>query len=256
MKHIFYPAAALSMGIIGFGLRKWQLAACFDEAGLPVRGPALTGLMILTVAAVLAALALSLSQNWSSKPLPEFFAADRSKSFLLRLTALPYLMVVAALVTQPEEATMASSAVFSTANVLLPKATLLLALLAAAGIGILPGWTDSRQQGIIPLGAVPVLLCDGVLLIHFYQLHANDPVVLHFAWMSVAGIASMAAWLFLCSMGYSQKPKTRAAVFFAFLAVVLCTISLADNVHLFLTPFYIAQIWWFSIQLTMMAEQS
>lgn len=252
MKSSVYPAAALSLGAVGFGLRKWQLATCFDAYGLSTFGPASISLIILTVAAVAVLLYLGCSHRWRPQKLESLFSQHtQGTASLLRLAALPYLAAAALLALQIQDGTFHSSAVFTAARTVLPTLLVVLSLLSAISACLLPAWSG---KGITVLSPLLLFLTSCATLIHSYQLHDNDPVQMAYAWMIFSGVASLMAWLYTCSLAYSDKPKCKEAITWSMLAVSLCLINLADSAHLFMIPMMLAQIWWFSIQTYLIAE--
>lgn len=253
MKPLMYPAAALALGGVGYGLRVWQNATCFAGDGLPISGPATPAMIAFTVAAAVIAAALAGLPRWTPVPLCAVFAKNKAGAQLLRLTAVPCLLFAYQLSSQLE-AFSVSSAAFSTAQVFLPRVLIVLAVCAVLSVAALPSWTQGEPKAPLAFSPAVMVLFSGLALIILYQLHANIPNVLLYVWMLFAGLAGLMAWLCTASMAYTEKPRIRRCVFFAFLAVVMSCVSLADAAGPFL-PLFIAQILWFSIQLGLMADE-
>lgn len=252
MKPVFYPLSALALGGAGCALRLWQNATCFTADGLPIPGAATPAMIVFTVAAAVIAAALAGLPCWTPVPLCAVFAKNKAAAQLLRLTAVPYLMFAYQLSSQLE-AFSVSSAAFSTAQVFLPRVLIVLAVCAVLSVAALPSWTQGEPKVPLALSPAVMVLFSGLALITLYQLHANIPNVLLYVWMLFAGLAGLLAWLYTASMAYTKTPKVRRCICFAFLAVVMGCVSLADASG-FLLPLFVAQIFWFSIQLGLMAD--
>lgn len=248
-----YPATALALGAVGFGLRKWQLATCFDEDGLAAFGPASIALIVLTIAAALISLYFGFSRRWRPRKLTSLLSGhSQGISSLLRWASLPYLAAALLLALQIQDGSYHVSAVFTAAGAVLPSLLVVLALLSAISAYVFTSWNG---KGITVLSPLLLFLTSCGMLIHTYQLHDNDPVQMAYAWMILSGIASLMAWLYTCSLAYNRDPKYKESMTWSMLTVTLSFINMADTAHPFMIPLMLAQVWWFSIQSYLIAEK-
>ncbi len=251
VKAFLYPAAALGFGAVGFALHRWQLATCFDESGLFTFGPAAIALIILTVLAVAVLLCMGVAHRWPPQDLPAILSQHHRAASLLRLTALPYLAAAGLLAWQIQNGSSTVSSVVTAVSTILPPLLVALYLLSAVSALVFPSWTG---RGITALSPLVLFLTNCATLIYVYQLHDNDPVQMAYAWMILAGIVSLLAWLYTCSLAYHQPPKCKKALVWSMLAVALCLTNLADTSHWFVISVMLAQVWWFSIQTYLIAK--
>lgn len=252
MKSISYPIVALLCGGVGFLLHRWQLATSFDDQGLPLYGIPTLALIVGVVALVDLVAVLVLRSPWDKHNLSDVLSqASPLTRIALRLTALPYLAAALMLVQQLQTQGYTSSSVLEAANILLPMLLIVCALLCALCMLVLPNWTSTGATTLTPV--VPCLTTC-VWLIHSYHIHANDPVLLHYVWLVLAAMASMLAWRYTCSLAFS-KPRSRWALLWSMVAVVLCLTAMADHSAGYHIPFLLAQVWWFTWQTWLIAQR-
>ncbi|MCD7821129.1 MAG: hypothetical protein LUG64_02840 [Clostridiales bacterium] len=233
MRTYLYPCLGLLLGGAGCALRRWQLATCFDENGLPVPGGAADLLIALTVCGLVCFLLLALTRRTETRdgvgalgpgPRPE-----------LALGGALYLAAGAAYVLWTRQADPASS-VFQAINVVLP--VLLGAALFCAGVGV---FLMARRGAVEPLAAMVPGFCSCFWLIQIYHSNANNPVVQAFVWQMLAAVASVAAWYYLAGFSLGRG-KGRSALFWSLAAVMLSFTALADEGALFTRLLLLAQV--------------
>lgn len=213
------PFFALLLGGVGLLLRRWQLATCFDAAGLPISGPATPVLAGFTAAVMVAALVCA--RCFSGKP-------DWKSSFGARpmyLLVPPFLGAVAAgtLFVQNYQSEIRESSVVGYAAKALPLLMVLGCALLAVGCLLMA--RGGKSDPAIIMG--PGFGCC-FWMIHAYHAHASNPVVPRFAWFLMAIVCSAAAWYYVAGSAMNQN-KPRRTLFCALTAVVLCLISLAGE---------------------------
>ncbi|MCD8189476.1 MAG: hypothetical protein LUD78_04530 [Clostridiales bacterium] len=244
MKKYLYPCLGLLLGGAGCALRRWQLATCFDEDGLPVPGTATNLLIALAVGAAVCFLLLARTRRTASRDWAEVFGTGPRPELLPG--GLLYLAAGAAYVLWVRQSEPASS-VFQAINVVLP--VLLGGTLFLAGVSVC---LLSRRGAAEPLAAMASGFCSCFWLIQIYHTNANNPVVQAFVWQLLAAVASVAAWYYLA--GFSLDiGKGRTALFWSMTAVTFSLVALADECALFTQLLLAAQVLCLTPQLTRLA---
>ncbi len=244
MKKYLYPCLGLLLGGAGCALRRWQLATCFDENGLPVSGAATNLLIALAVGGAVCFLLLAQTRRTASRDWAEVFGPGPHPELLPG--GLLYLAAGAAYVLWTRQADPASS-VFQAINVVLP--VLLGAALFLSGVAVC---LLTRQGAAEPLAAMAPGFCSCFWLIQIYHSNANDPVVQIFVWQLLAAVASVAAWYYLAGFSLGIG-KGRTALFWSMTAVMLSLVALADDSALFTRLLLLAQVLCLTPQLTRLA---
>jgi hypothetical protein len=237
-KKYFYPLTALALGVLGMALRTWQMNTCFDQLGLPVPGAATTWLIALTAGAAILALpaAIFLKKETGRK---EYNVPVRHPVLIGACVGYLLTAVFYALYLGSEEA---PEAVFQMTNTLLPIFMMVGLLLSAAAMVNLSG--RGKQDA---LSAIVPGFCSCFFLVNLYHLHANDPVVLDFAWELLALAASALGWYYAAGFGV-KKVKPNQAVYFSLMTVVLSLIPLGDSSQPYVKIFLITQALFFTVE--------
>lgn len=245
-KSNYYGILALVLGAVCFALRRWQMAADFDELGLPVPGTAtfaLNGTAALAVA-LFAALALSRKgeRQWSGvlgerKLLPLYGSAA------LCAGAVPLL---ARLSRGPGE----SVGVFTAAEKVIPILMLLGAAIAAVGLIFAAAGGALRGQYLV----LPTLLgC--FWTVETYHDHGTDPVIGHFVWLVLAVVSSTLGWYELTALSM-DRGHARGALFLGLCSVLFSLTALAGGLNLPETLLIGAQaVSFFTVTMTMSFEK-
>lgn len=215
----YLPILTLIMGVIGLFLRKWQLRSCFDEAGLPLSGPAFFALTTFTVAVILcfalAIRSLRAPADWvgalNAQPMPVLYlpAAGTALSGLLFL--------------RDYQQSMRDTTAFAYASVFLPVMMVVGCLFLTVGLILL-------ARGGKPEPAAVILSGFGgcFWLVNAYHSHANNPVVPGFAWFLMAAASCAAAWYYLAGFAM-DRGHFRRGLWFCLTALFLCLTSLAGG---------------------------
>lgn len=238
MRKYYYPGGAVLLGAIGFCVRRWQLATCFESNRLPIPGLATNVLIGLTVAAAALFLAMVIplhgQKNWSA-------VFGQAPCHWLKLTAGCYLLSG---VTFLRSQTMMQtpSAVFQIANILLPFMLVCGTFLSAMGL-----WFLSRGGKVPPLAVMAPGFCGCFWLVNTYHNHANDPVVIGFAWTVLAIIASILAWYEMAGFSLG-KGHSRLTLFWSLMTITLTITALADGGAWYILLLLAAQAISFTVQ--------
>lgn len=219
IKKQYYPGLAVVLGLLGFLLRRWQLSSCFDEKDLPIPGLAVPLLAALTAGSALLFLVLVFplkgEKSWNG-------AFGQAPFPLLKLGALGCLLAGGSYVIQHGIQDFGSS-VFQYTNVLLPILLLLGTLGAAIGC-----WHLSNGGKIQPAITMLPGFCSCFWMVNSYHTHANDPVVLDFAWFLLAVALISLAWYKIAAFSLGRG-QGRAALFSSLMSIMLALTSLADS---------------------------
>jgi len=232
MKKLLPLAVALVGGGVGFGLRKWQLAAGFEpETGLAVRGAPSTVALTVWCCLVAAALAFLL---WRMPHMPrqvdEAFPAKGKPLFLTACVLGGFLLLVSG---GAEAVTLsASGGSFWWTDwraALLPVARI---VLSALGCLCALLWTqrlargDERVRESLAILELCLFFC--AWLISDFRTRAIDPVTQNYLYEVLAIVCALMGLYYLA--GYSfQTGKPRRTVVFCLLGVYFSLVTLADG---------------------------
>ena len=232
-KSTYLPAAALALGAVGFGLRRWAVSAAFEpDTGLAVSGhPAFWLLGALTIlAAVGLALLCRGGRQLAEEECP--LALSSVSSLHMTLAAAAAILTLLAggasfldLLSVFHAVTYYDSGVLSCVNPLL-----LGSFAVVSGICLLVLARQRYQLGrevsfsFLPL--IPAFFTC-FWLIDVYRVRASDPVILEYAWFFLADIALVLA--LYCSAGFAfRNGKPFMALYWSLLAVVFALTTAAD----------------------------
>lgn len=220
-KDVILPAAAVFAGLIGLGLRRWELATAFEpETGLAIPGmPATWALVGFSVVVVAAMTLLSRSKHNEFSSYDQAFSAKGNTVYITLMVVSALLMLAAAaagLLVLPaayEEAAMmqVQHGGASPAFTIFPR--VLLAGLAAASAWCLVkvGRNNYRGEGqgkfstylLIP----PYTAC--LWLVVAYQARSGDPVILDYIWELFAIIAAVLGTYFMAGFAFERAKVWR-----------------------------------------------
>lgn len=236
-KNILLPGIAVAGGIVGFLLRRWELATAFEaNTGLPIPGaPASLVLIAFSAIVTLALLLLCRGKHraFSGGYDQAFCAKGNTLYMICMVLCAALLLVTAGLLAGGLSATYraAQSGLGGASPLLtvLPRA--ILAVLCAVGGLCVLSTNQNNYRGLhkgkysFPL-LVPAYAF-GLWLIAAYQGHEADPVQLHFVYEILAIIASLLGLYFISGFSFERAKVTRASLF-SLLGVYFSLVTLAD----------------------------
>lgn len=240
-KEILFPATAVVLGGVGFGLRKWELATAFEpETGLVTPGmPSTAALIFLSVVAAVLFLFFAWGKHsMFSGGYDEAFAAKDNRLYMGSVVLAAFLLLGAAVLKGMSLSTLFRTAADRAAMgaggnpvlaLFLPLLVAVLCVVSAVCI-LSAGRKCYRGEPIgrysfLPLA--PAYLCC-LWLIAAYQGRAADPVVQDYIYELLAIICALLSFYYVASFSF-EKPKTRRAIFFSLLAVYFGLVTLADR---------------------------
>lgn len=231
-KHLLAPTVAVAGGVVGFALRKWQLATAFEpDTGLPIPGaPAALVLMALTAAVALALILLCRGCT-NDRPFDEAFAAQGNTVYLTACVLAAFLLLASAaaeVIILPTSFQTARATGTWLAMVLPPlrAATCVVgffcALVTAKGLYRAEG----KGKESLPLLGLCFLFC--VWLISDYQRRAADPVLQNYVYGVLAIVAALLGLYYMAGFSFQTGQPRRTAVA-ALLGTYLSLVALADR---------------------------
>jgi hypothetical protein len=234
-KEIFLPGLALTGGIAGFFLRRWQLSSAFEpDTGLPVSGaPATWALLALSFLMALVLLPLCRGRHGPFPGgydeafrcfSPLYAALTAAAGFLLGAGGILKLLELPAVLAEYLDPGLRSILAA------LPRLLLAFLCLASAVCVILTAKNNYRGEGrgtrstllLIP----PFFSC--MWLIAAYQERAADPVLMDYVYQLFAIIAVLLALYSMAGFSF-EKAKVARSAYFSLLGVYLCGVALADS---------------------------
>ena len=234
-KDIFLPGVALAGGVLGFGLRRWQLASAYvaDTQLFLHKAPATVALMAVLAVSLVLLLLLNRSKG---RPVDDFLPAFRCHSpvfaVVIGLGALLLLCAGGMSLVRGLETLALWRSQPDAVQLALPLVMLLCGGLSIpAGLGLLVLQTDLRQDK--PLGPSALLLpCPGfagvfwVLIIHL--THGVDPLLMGYGILLLAAVFLSLAWYYAAAF-FFDRCRPRRLVFCALAGTVFGLTALADS---------------------------
>ena len=232
-KSLLGPVLALLLGLVGFGLRKWELASAFELSGLVTPWmPATIALGVLSaVAAVLFFLLARKGSDGKGGPLA------KSSVYMTGMVLSSFLLLASSLLRWAEfpgvvreimdpQTMQASNTMLS---LVLPP--------VLAVLGLFTAWAIFSMARTIKKGQVPERFTGKALfpgyfaclwLIFAYQHRNADPVVQAYLYELLAIMCLLMAAYYMASF-FFEKPKAARAVFFFLMAAYFSLVTLADG---------------------------
>ena len=250
-KEFFLPALTLAGGVLGFGLRRWELATAFEpDTGLPIAGmPATYALTALSAVMLIALLLLCRSRfEYVSLEDDSAFSAPGNTLYACTSILSAFLMLGGGALMGWSFVTGRRDALewgtFQIQSFSLVMRLIVAALAAAAGVGMVLV-AKSRFRGPLRpkydiLQLLPAYAC-GLWLVSSYQSRAGDPVQMDYLYQIFAIIACLLG-LYYCAGFSFGKGKPYLACLFSLLGVYGCMVTLADGHSLADTLLYAAAI--------------
>lgn len=250
-KEFFLPALTVAGGILGFGLRRWELATAFEpDTGLPIAGvPATYALAALSAVMVLVLLLLCRSKfEYLPREDDSAFAALGNRLYAASSVLSAFLMLGGGVFMGWSFLAGRSDALawgtFQIQSFSLIMRLIVAVLAAAAGVAMLVV-AKSRFRGPMRskydiLQLLPAYAC-GIWLVASYQTRAGDPVQLDYVYQIFAIIACLLG-LYYCAGFSFGKGKPYRTCLFSLLGVYSSAVTLADGHNLADTLLYAAVI--------------
>lgn len=219
-KEICLPLAAWLGGLVGFGLRRWELACAYDARTRLMELHTATWLLC-ALAVGLGVLFMAACRGMGRRPARDWFYAPSAGYVVLSVCA-GLVLLMAGGIGLWEQMT------GNEAN-LLARLTAVSCVLGGGGVLV---FTRRVNRGLWPTnGPIPLMLiCLAVVLwlICLYQQHARQPEVQLFVWQVLSGVFMVLGLYGLVSLAMGKGGAARSCVF-SLLAMVLIPIALADG---------------------------
>ena len=222
-KEISLPLIAWLCGLVGFGLRRWELAGAYSpELGL--MAPHVANWLLCGLGVVLAIFFAFACRGMGKKRAEDWFYAPVTGYIMLSVCA-GFVLAMAGGLSLWEQLN-------SYRSEFLPRAAAICCVLGGIGVllftrGVYRGlWSDKAP---LPL----MLTClGGVLwLICLYQQHARQPVVRLFVWQVLASVAMVLALYGLVTMAMGRGSAGRSCVY-CLMSIALGPVAIADRCSL------------------------
>jgi len=232
------PFFALFAGGFGFVLRRLELRYVFDSAtGLPQRGAPITytliGLTVLFIIISLVFTIVTASRNKSPAGFENAFGTD----------PLTYPVILSVIGAIWLAATVFYFLDMRSDYTRIPISEMLFMAMSAlsavsAGFFAVEMYQDPRRKSVYALSIVPTLfMCFWLVLL--YNENASNPILLSYAYICLAIIASAMGFYYTSGFVYGKPAPGRAA--FAYLtAIFFCFITLADPHHMMIRVVFVA----------------
>lgn len=218
-KDILLPGAAAVVGVLGFGLRRWQLATAFEpETGLAIPGAPAT-LALIACSVVLAAAILALvwghreRKSWDRA----FYGARGCPIYMTAMVLAAFLLLASGGLEL--YGYLGGAAEHAISGNLQLVARVLHPLRIVLCLGAFPCvliWGRSLYRGTeggresLPLLELCLLYC--VWLVSNYQTCAADPVVLNYIWTALAICGGLLGLYYVSSYSFQKAGCPRRSV--------------------------------------------
>ena len=250
-KEIVLPSLAVGGGIVGFFLRRWELATAFEaDTGLVTPNmPSTWALIIWSAALAVVFILLCRGKHrpfhggydaaFAAKGNTVYVTAMVLGGFLLLASAVLNYMGIPAAYQEAVAAARAGNAQGTPLFNVLPRA--ILGLLSAISFFCVlsTGKNNYRGEGkgkfSFPLLAPAYMGC--IWLIAAYQVRAGDPVRQDYIYELFAIIASLLGLYFTAGFSFERAKVFRSSLF-SLLGVYFSLVTLADGHELYITLLY------------------
>lgn len=212
-KHQLVPALIAFVGAAaGFALRRWQLAAAFDQNGRAAPGHLSSLLLALVCAAVTLALVFFAHRLAERSGYEETFSSG-APEFAVSLAAAALFLVEGGLSLLEKDAGIV-------------RLTGALGVISGFCIAII---SIQRYQGRVPSLAVHAVPCLYIAfrLVFSFKAWSVDPVVQDYCYRLFASIAAMLATYHLCGFTM-ERGQRRLSAFWCLAGVVFSSVAFAD----------------------------
>ncbi len=239
-KNVLLPALTLAAGVVGFVLRRWQLATGFEAGtGLPISGvPATAALMGFSAVVAVALLALCWRERERMPYGRAFAGAEGNTLYMTAMVVAGILLVASAgmeALSYPEAIRAAQEGDTWTgrmAGMLLPPLRVLFCLGGCPCILLWsrPLYRGERDRGAesLPLLELSLLFC--VWLISDYQIRAADPVIQDYLYEIFAIAGSLLGLYFLAGYSFLKEGgRPRRTLLLCLLGSYFSLVTLADR---------------------------
>lgn len=250
-KEIVLPSLAVSGGIVGLLLRRWELATAFEaDTGLVTPNMPSTWALIIWSALLAAAFILlcrgkhrsfagGYDAAFAAKGNTVYITAMVLAAFLLLASAVLNYMGIPAAYAEAVAAARAGNAQGTPLFNVLPRA-ILGALAAVSFFCVLStGRNNYRGEGkgrfSFPLLAPAYMGC--IWLIAAYQVRAGDPVRQDYIYELFAIISSLLGLYFMAGFSFERAKVFRSSLF-SLLGVYFSLVTLADGHELYVVLLY------------------
>lgn len=244
-KHILLPALSVLAGGVGFGLRKWQLAAGFEpDTGLAISG-APSALALIGWSLLVAGVLTFLLTSYKAVPdLPQAFGARENPLFLTANVMAAFLFLASAVADGLNYAQLRQTA-WSNASILPAALPILRIALCALGLPCTLIWARALSRGgeeaRRSLALLGLCLLFSIWLLSDYQMRAADPVTADYAYEVLAIACSLMGLYYVAGFSF-QTGKPRRTLFMCLMGVYFSLVTLADGHGLADTARYAAAI--------------
>lgn len=250
-KEIVLPSLAVGGGIVGFFLRRWELATAFEaDTGLVTPNmPSTWALIIWSVVLAVVFILLCRGKHrpftggydaaFSAKGNTVYVTAMVLSAFLLLASAVLNYMGIPAAYQEAVAAARAGNAQGTPLFNVLPRA--ILGLLAVISFFCVLSTSKNNYRGegkgkfSFPLLAPAYMGC--IWLIAAYQVRAGDPVRQDYIYELFAIIASLLGLYFTAGFSFERAKVFRSALF-SLLGVYFSLVTLADGHDLYTVLLY------------------
>lgn len=231
-KHILLPALAILGGGVGFGLRKWQLAAGFEaDTGLAIAG-APSALALMGWSLLVAGALIFLLTSYQEVPdLPQAFDARENPLFLTANVMAAFLFLASA-VADGLNYVQLRQAAGSSASILPAALPVLRIVLCALGLPCALVWARALSHGgeeaRRSMALLGLCLLFSIWLLSDYQMRAADPVTADYAYEVLAIACSLMGLYYVAGFSF-QAGKPRRTLFMCLMGVFFSLVTLADG---------------------------
>lgn len=237
-KNILLPGLAVVGGIVGFFLRRWELASAFEaDTGLPIPGAPATWVLIAFSAAMAVGLFLLCrgKHRSFSGGYDQAFCAKGNTLYISCMVLAAFVLLGAAVLLAAGFPGAYRTAMAGPNNAppllaVLPRALLIVLSAASCFCILITGKNnyrgEKRGKYSFPLLVPAYTFC--IWLIAAYQVREGDPVQLNYIYELFAIIASLLGLYFIAGFSFERAKVTRASLF-ALLGVYFSLVTLADG---------------------------
>ena len=228
------PLIALISGAVGFGLRKWQLAAAFEpdtKLAIP-NAPSALALVVFSLAVALFLLGLCRGQEKKLTWDVAFAAGRQNTVFVTALLLSAILLLGSAGVELVNHSVNAAAYAGETkiarmASAALPPLRIFLCLGGLPAVFLWARAIFRGEGGNESLAALVPCLLYCIWLISDYQLRSADPVVMDYVYEVFAIVTALLGLYYIAGHAFGNGRPGRA-LYFCLLGTYFSLVTLAD----------------------------